>query len=258
VPPLLTPKQFTQAHVAALKEQIGDLEIKIPQDLEVEVVLKDNRLKFSLERAYGHEYALERQGEDELIGRFVAGVVESVRMVRDTTHNPARFVPLIKRREWLEAQEPELLHDAFGADLVVVYAEDRPNTIYYLAEKDIESAGVAREDLRALSIGNLSKLLTIKEEHSENGVYLLNAGGDYEASLILVDWILEHYQEKITGQPVVAIPIASAFLLTGSGNTEGLHALKQAISWLSEDSDRLLTTQMFIYKGNGRFSVVRF
>lgn len=249
--------QFTQAHVAALKGQLGDLEIRIPRDLEVHVVLKDTRLNFSLERAYYQEYALERGGEEELIARFVTGALESVNMIPSASRSPARFVPLIKRRDWLEAQEVEILHDAFGSDLVVAYAEDQPNIIHYLTAEDIESAGVAREGLRALATANLSELLTI-EERFEEGIYKLDTGGDYDTSLILDCELLERYQEKVTGLLVIAIPVAGACLLTGSDNMEAVLTLKQVISSLSEDSDRLLTTQMFCYKGNGIFSVVKF
>ncbi len=254
--PLLTPMQFTQAHVAALRERVGYIQVEVLRDLELQIAVKDKdaTIRFSLERAYYDAYVQAPERKDELIALFVAGVAESVNAERAKTWDSTRFLPLIKPRKWLEGRE-KVIYDDFNSDLVIVYAEDQEKLIQYLSSQDIEKAGVAREGLRALAIKNLMTNISI-EEHGGNGVYMLTAGGEYEASLILAESIMKRYQLKVNGLLVAAIPTTDLLLLTGSNDEAGLSILRQSISSLNESDALILTTQILIYNENGKLSVM--
>jgi Uncharacterized protein conserved in bacteria len=71
-----------------------------------------------------------------------------------------------------------------------------------------EDFGLSREALRSLAIANLKRLLPKIEMRRVGGVGLMSAGGNYEASLLLIDDIWSGGQVKVNGDIVVAIPTA--------------------------------------------------
>jgi hypothetical protein len=60
-----------------------------------------------------------------------------------------------------------------------------PKNISYLTPKELQELGLKREQLRELAVRNLKRLLPKIEFHGGNGVYMLTAGGDYEANCFL-------------------------------------------------------------------------
>src|SRR4029450_9414253 len=100
---------------------------------------------------------------------------------------------------------PEHVYEDFSPDLIVVYAEDSPKNIRYLVPKDLELAKIDRAELRALACENLKRILPKIERHGTDGLYMLTAGGDYEASLLLLDSIWSGGPNDVQGAGVVAV-----------------------------------------------------
>jgi uncharacterized protein YtpQ (UPF0354 family) len=79
-----------------------------------------------------------------------------------------------------------------------------------------------RAKLRQLALGNLHRMLAnIEMREGADHVFLIEAGGIYEASLLLADGIWSSDQIKVDGDIVVAVPDRSALLVTGSNNRKG-------------------------------------
>ena len=55
----------------------------------------------------------------------------------------------------------------------------------------------------------------------------MSAGGNYEASLLLIDDIWSSGQVKVNGDIVVAIPTRDVLLVTGSRNRSGLKRVRE-------------------------------
>jgi uncharacterized protein YtpQ (UPF0354 family) len=167
----------------------------------------------------------------------------------------ARIIPVIKDRPWVESIQRSLgyepLFEEFNAELVVVYAEDSDTRTRYLGAK--EDIGVDRKDLRKLAVANLEKLLPkIQMANVDGLVTMFEAGGDYEASLLLFDHIWSSGQVKVMGDIVVAVPAKDALLVTGSQNRKGLAALRKVVAEVTAQQRYALTDTLFVYR-NGRF-----
>ena len=78
------------------------------------------------------------------------------------------------------------------------------------------------------------------------------AGGDYEASLVLLDSIWSDGQMDVKGDVVVAIPTRDLLLVTGSQDTQGIEKLKQMVKEASTDGSYRLTQKLFVHR-SGRF-----
>jgi uncharacterized protein YtpQ (UPF0354 family) len=241
---LLTTAEFTQAHVSAWRQKHPDVNVEVVKDLELRVVGTSGTLQTSLQRSY-EAYVQEPERLTELVDRFVAGQAESLKKLQQEVATE-RILPVIKTRKWLAGRAGSWVHEDFSSDLIIVYGQDFPDTIRYLAPPDLAAAGLTQESLRPLAVKNLLESLKI-EHHSYECCRMLTAGGDYEASLILADSILRQYQDEMKGSLVVAIPSPGLFLLTGSEDAKGLALLQKTIAEQREDGT-LLTSRLFLYK----------
>jgi uncharacterized protein YtpQ (UPF0354 family) len=174
-----------------------------------------------------------------------------------------RIVPVIKDRPWLEEmrqgllsrgakQVPQLIFEDFNPDLVIVYAEDSPKNIRYLRQADLEQAKFERGELRALACENLKRLLPKIECRGTNSLYIITAGGSYEASLLLLDSMWRGGQIDVQGDVVVAIPTRDLLLVTGSGYPQGIDKVRRMVKEASSGGAYKLTSKLFVYR-RGKF-----
>lgn len=260
---VLTPGQFTSEFVESLRRSQSDLDVVIVSDLELKVTSADGRASTSfLNNAYD-TYKQAPKSKADVIQRFVTAGLETVNSLREGVDR-TRIVPVIKHRAWLVetcqamlsrgAKEiPEHVYEDFSPDLIVLYAEDSPKNIRYLVTKDLEVAKIDRAELRKLACENLSRLLPKIKHHGTNGLYMLTAGGDYEASLLLLDSVWNGGQMDVTGDLVVAIPTRDLLLATGSRNPQGIEKMKQMADEAFGRFAYRLTRKLLVYR-NGSFS----
>lgn len=260
--PVLSSSQFTREFSNALSTAASELKVATVKDLELKVTSGDGHdFTLFLENAYD-EYRLDPKAKSDVIQRFVAAGLETTRGVRDGVDR-TRIVPVIKDRPWLEETRqamldrgakkvPEHVYEDFNSDLVILYAEDSPKNIRYLGPKDLELAKIEREELRALACENLKRILPKIERHGTDGLYMLTAGGDYEASLLLLDSIWSDGEMDVQGDVVVAIPTRDLLLVTGSQNPQGIEKVRKMVNEAVTGGAYRLTEKLFVFR-NGRF-----
>jgi uncharacterized protein YtpQ (UPF0354 family) len=237
-----------------------DTTVTVSGDLTLNLRRPDGRgATVNLANLY-NAYVQEPARRDELVTRLVTSVAEPCKACGrlDRTN----IVPVIKSRLWLEhlravfraqagANAPDPLYEDFNSELVIVYAEDSGGRTRYLSTA--ENTGIARAALRALAVENLRRLLPKVEMRLHDNVFgRITAGGDYEASLLLLDEVWSNPQIKVNGDIVVAIPAKDILLITGSRNRKGMQTLRNlAANIVQKESYRLVET-LFVYR-NGRF-----
>jgi len=256
----LAPQAFTETFVQRLKAAWPDTKVTIKGNLVVQAEGPNGRiLNISLANLYPR-YQSNPDGLNELIRDYVSKIspprgpsTETVALDR------TRVVPVIKDRPWLDEirgkvlaqtpNAPDLAVEDFNRELVIVYALDDPNRMRYLTTEDL--TGIARDDLRTLALKNLIRIMPKIEMRSDGNVSMMTAGGDYGASLLLLDNVWTDGQVKVKGDIVVAIPARDVVLVTGSQNRTGLKQMREAVAKLAEGPYRL-TTALFVYR-KGRF-----
>lgn len=146
-----------------------------------------------------------------------------------------RIVPIIKPRAWLAQSQLAAAHatpfdfvtDDLNTELVVVYVEDDKRNLRYLSAAQLAEFGLTQQELRPLALENLMRLLPQIQLHSTGPVSMLTAGGNYEASLLLVKEFWSAGKVQVAGEIVVAVPSRDVVLITGSANPEGLAQLQK-------------------------------
>jgi hypothetical protein len=188
----LTPRAFTDEFVRAMAAALPlstvtskrelELTINDPSAVERTIVLHN---------AY-REYSLDPQRLPNIIGTFATTLSQP--RTGETKPDRSRIVPVVKDRQWLDelhnslklkGVKQEHLAERLNDELVIVYAEDDPRRMRYLTVD--EGAGISRAELRTLAVENLRRLLPKIEARNYGDVLLISAGGDYEASLLLLD-----------------------------------------------------------------------
>ncbi|MFL6439882.1 MAG: DUF1444 family protein [Terriglobales bacterium] len=155
--------------------------------------------------------------------RHVRALIESFKVSRAAVTRE-NIIPIIKDYEYCAfAKKPDaLLREHLVADLWIVYAADLPDSTRSLSTEEREALGIAESDLRELSIANLLRILPPIERHGEGPWYLLTAGGDYVASILLIDEVWQQFEEEIDGDIVAVVPARDVLLFTSSKSSDGL------------------------------------
>ena len=255
---MLTPPAFTQEFARALARTRPSANVSVAGDLKLTIKETDGLVRnIQLNNAY-NEYKLDPQRFDDLIATFSAIFSQSAS--KEAGLDRTRIVPVIKDRQWLDELHNTLkaggvaqqhLADRFNDELVIVYAQDDPNRMRYLTTQ--EDLGLSREELRSLAIANLKRVLPKIEMGRVGDVALMSAGGNYEASLLLIDDIWSSGQIQVNGDIVVAIPTRDTLLVTGSRSRSGLKLVRELTAKFKAQGPYELTDTLFRYR-DGRFT----
>lgn len=257
---VLSPAAFTSEFAIALQKSSPGLKVEIVRDLQLKVTMSDGGQSTSfLDNAYD-TYKLDPKSKDEVIKLFVAAGLETYASLKTPEElDRTRIIPVIKDRPWIEetrkavmsrgAKEMfENVYEDLNSDLIILYAEDSPKNIRYFGLKDLEKAHIERGELRKLACENLKRLLPKIERHGTNGFYMLTAGGDYEASLLLLDSVWSDLQKEVRGDIVVAVPTRDLLYVTGSQDAQGIEKMKQLVEKMFAQGSYRLTSKLFVFR----------
>lgn len=257
----LSPEAFTEEFRAALAAALPDATITVEEPLHLAIKpAQGEPARAFLNNAYD-EYSGSPGAKSEVIARYVASFAETTK--GSGPLNPKQIVPVIKDRGWSKEMQRsakargvsgplEQVIEELNDDLVIVYAEDTPQNIRYFGPKDLQEAGVQKDQLRALAIENLRRILPPPEAVNGPLFSMLNAGGDYVPSLLLFDEIWSGDKLGVQGEVVIAIPTRDVLLFTGSGNKEGVKKLREVARKTHADGPYSLTDRLFVYRA-GKF-----
>lgn len=254
----MSPGEFTQAFASRLASLAGEGKITVVDDLDLRVELPDvQEGQVYLENAYDH-YRTAPDALEELLNLHAKGYL-SVARAAEREVDRTRIVPVVKDRAWIDEVRqglvqrgaetvPEQYYEELAEGLIVLYAVDSDVDIQYLTLERLDEASIAREDLRGLAVANLRRLLTSIERAGEKGLFMFQAGGDYESSLLLFDSIWAGLRAEVQGDVVVAIPTRDCLIASGTKEPEGLSNLKNIAQKIWEEGPYRLTPQPFVFR----------
>jgi uncharacterized protein YtpQ (UPF0354 family) len=264
--PPLGQRDFTRSYAERLQVALPAATVAVQGDLEVRWTPPSGSVHTSFLDNAWKEYAADPAALEQVMERMV-GAAREIAEATGRVVDRRRVVPVIKDRGWLEERRRALraggagdvsrvdeVSEDYNGALTIFYAEDRERGIAYLTADELARAGLKRAELRALAVRNLKGLLSAIELEGGNGLYMITAGGDYEASLILVDdlWTGESIAPKVKGEVVIAVPARDLVLVTGSQDPAGLQKLRDLARKVMKEGTYTLTDQLFVWRG-GKF-----
>ncbi|MGC4104049.1 DUF1444 family protein [Ferruginibacter sp.] len=253
----LTIKDFTYKYQDSLSRNFSDAKFEMVDDSTIAVKFNGQDISIYSDNAF-REYKLTPDSLAPILHKYIVVASELFKPKSDVSID--NIVPIIKPTAFIEnsnallqtkndSTKNEGAYDTYNEELVIAYAEDAKNTIRYLTNKDISALGINRDSLRIIATRNLDKLLTNIQLKGDSDVSMLTAGGNYEASLILLPSIINKKNLAVDGDFVIAIPNRDLLLVTGSNNKKGIARPKEIAADSYANGDHQVSE--YLYKWNG-------
>lgn len=253
----MTVKEFTKEYFDSLTNRFPAAKFTMIDDSTIQSKFQDEDIRISVDNAY-KEYQNEPDSLREILSRYLNVTSEAYNPKEAISING--IIPIIKPVSYLQdiknaaskmgaTKDVEGVYERYNDQLIIVYAEDSKNSIRYLTKEDLQSLSINKDSLKQLSIRNLDRLLINITRQGGDGVYMLTAGGNYEASIILLNNIFTKESLPVDGDFVIAIPNRDMLLITGSNDKAGISKIKEVTKKLFETGNYQVSA--YLYKWNG-------
>jgi len=230
--PQLSDAEFTELYARAVRERFPDLNVRVAGRRELEIITDTAEYSIYLDNAW--DAAAGNPGQRSAVVARYLGTLESTLSATPVGPAPAldRVLPVVRGADLFAGGDPGPTEASFyseplAADLRVYYAVTGDGYIEYLTRAQIDSLGVPPSELRERAVDNLVASLASLLRQGLHGLYLIDAGGSFESSLLLVDDLWETQRDVLQGDVVAAVPTRDVILYTGSQATEALEALRR-------------------------------
>lgn len=261
---IISKSKFTAEFAEALHKSSPELKVQVVEEMQLKVTSADNHdFTLYLDNAYD-QYKQDPKSKYAIFANYVGSFSETVASApKSEGLDRTLIIPVIKDRAWLDETQkalrdrgakeiPEVIHEDLNSDLIIIYAEDSPQNIRYFTAKDLEKAHIQQEDLRSLACENLKRVIPKIERHGGDGLFMLAAGGSYEASLLLIDSVWDGLKKDVKGDIVIAIPTRDVLIVTGSDDSQGINKMNQIVKEASAQGSYRLTSKLFVHR-HGRW-----
>jgi uncharacterized protein YtpQ (UPF0354 family) len=256
---ILSQKEFTKLYADSLQKRYAGVAFTIKKDLEISSTKNENEYSHYLNNAYD-EYAILPDSLNSVVGRYLTSIADLYKDILPVRRN--KIMPVIKDVGYLDEiastikqSQPDskgfdMYHVPYNDKLLIMFAEDNENSIAYISEERLKEAGINKDSMLAIALANLDAIVPAIERHGDNGLYMITAGGNYEASLILLKEIWNRESMPVDGDFVVSIPTRDLLLVTGSNNKIGIEKIKKMANDAVESNSYHLIADLFVWNGN--------
>ena len=233
----LTKKEFAEVYLDSLKKTYTNVKFELNSDLTITSKKGDLDYKCYVDNPYT-AYTAEPDSIKKIIAQYVASTNDLY--VDNGKISINNIVPVIKPIKYLDeinslnkdGKEFPMITEKYNDQLIIAYGQDSKNSIKYLTEDDFKKLSISRDSLKVVALKNLDKILPSIQRQGDSGLYMISAGGDYEASLILLTSIWTKENFPVDGDFIIAIPNRDLLMVTGSKNKTGINKIKE----IAEDS----------------------
>jgi uncharacterized protein YtpQ (UPF0354 family) len=137
----------------------------------------------------------------------------------------------------------------------VMYVIDEGEHFSFVTAGELKDADIDLDELHRIGLSNLTAIANSNRAglslRPHGNIYALLMGGNFEASLVLIDEVWEDsFKQYAPSAPVVAVPARDMCAFCDSTSKAGIAELRQLVDRVTESGDHLLTEKLFVRKGN--------
>ena len=250
----LSESQFTEIVAQAISELLPKCKVKVSGPLEVSVTPSAGSTTCYLGNVW-KEIRADPQRRVDLVQKHLEALQSTIEMMANQSQiNRNDIVPMVKDKVWLEESEQQQLdvyRQSLVADISVVFAIDGEHQLAFLSNEEVQQLGLSDGGLRRLAIENLKKKLTKPARHGEGPLYMMTAGGTFEASLLLFDDVWEDQDAAVDGSLVVAIPSRDLLMFTGANAPEAIQQMRSQVNEVFANGSYLISRTLLVRDGAG-------
>ena len=241
---------FAQLYLEALKKANPEMTFALNVDNYIITGKKGNlEAKYYVDDVY-KLYRNNPNSIEEIISIHAASAEDFLISQKPAIEN---VVPLLKQIESLKGpnrQFDSLVFESYNDQLLIIYSLTSETTIKPLAKDAFRSLGITLDSLRKASLKNLDRIVPLLNRKEEDGAYIISAGGDFEASLVLLSSFWTKENLPVDGDFVVAIPTNNLLFVTGSNNWAQIKRLRLRASEEFRRGPYSVSQQLFKWTGS--------
>ena len=231
----MTEKEFAKVYLDSLSKKYPTVSFELNSDLTITSKKGDLDYQHHIDNAF-IAYKAEPDSINAILSRYVASTIDLY--VDQKVVNIESIVPVIKPIEYIDeikalnkdGKSFPMITEKYNDQLIIAYAEDSKNSIKYLTEDVFNTLSMSRDTLKSIALRNFDKIIPNIQRRGDNGLFMITAGGDYEASLILLSSIWTKENFPVDGEFIVAIPNRDMLMITGSKNKNGINKIKEIVA----------------------------
>jgi uncharacterized protein YtpQ (UPF0354 family) len=249
-----TRDEFFLLYSKLLQERLPDFSIQFVGESVLRIGNKDGKESTTYLDNLWLKYSNGDEDRAELIEKYVRMTFSLSTTKMDATRQ--NIVAMIKDSQYMEMITPsmETMTEHLCGDLWIVYAVDRPETTSTLSNKEMKAAGVSEGELRLLTEQNLKRILPEVQRHGDGTWYLLTAGANYVASLLLFDGMWDQLAETVDGRIVATVPTRDVLMYTGSQSVEGLSSIRERSVKIANSGSHAISDSLIMREG-GKWAI---
>ncbi|MBO9565818.1 MAG: DUF1444 family protein [Niastella sp.] len=255
-PSVMPKEEFAKVYIDTLSKRYPTFKFELNSDLSITAMRDSIGFKHFIDNIYV-TYEAEPDSIQSIFRRYLASTADLFKF-ENKGINTVDIIPVIKPGNYLEevnaqtinAEKPApLVSEKYNNELLITYVQDTENSMRYLTDEDLKKLNITKDSLKAIAIRNLDRVLPNAKIHGGDGVYMVTAGGNYEASLILpsVLWTKENFAVK--GDFVMAVPSRDLLLITGSNDKAGIAKLKEFVAKSYKTGNYTISDHLFKWTG---------
>ena len=233
--PTLTREALRDAYRIALLESgaVTSVEPVAGDPLRLDCKTKQGRpFTAGLDNLFADASSPRPDDRERTLQRYLAASIETARAADGELSAPSRsdVIPTIKSTAWLAGVPMKDLATApLVADLVVVYSFDRAQSMTYASRVELEALGLSASELPNVALANLrARLPPQLATRGDGKSFLFVAGGNYEASLLLLDEVWAQLEPNMPGDLIACVLARDVCLVTSTELPGGIASLEAA------------------------------
>jgi uncharacterized protein YtpQ (UPF0354 family) len=255
----MTEKEFARVYLDALSKKYPSVKFQLNTDLTITSKKGDLDYKHYIDNAF-IAYKAEPDSINDIINRYVASTTDLYEGRK--TVNIENVVPVIKPIEYLDeinslnkdGKSFLMITEKYNDQLIIAYVEDSKNSIKYLTEDDFKALSISVDTLNSIALRNFDRIIPNIQRQGNNGLFMVTAGGDYEASLILLSSIWTKENFPVDGEFIIAIPNRDMLMVTGSKNKTGIAKIKEIVADSYSTGNYQISDRLYKWTGK-RFEI---
>lgn len=251
---ILTEKEFAHAYLDSLSKKHPSAKFELSPELIILSKKGDLEYKHYIDNAY-KAYKAEPDSINAIISRYVAITTDLYEDKKPI--NIDNVVPIIKPVEYLDEIKSlnkndksfPMVTDKYNNQLIIAYAEDSGNSFMYLTEDDFKNLSISHDTLKSIALRNLDKIIPNIQRQGDNELFMITAGGDYEASLILLSSIWTKENFPVDGEFIIGIPNRDMLMVTGSKNKSDVIKIKEIVAESYKTGNYQISDRLYKWTG---------
>lgn len=264
---ILNEAEFIEYYIEKLNKSVEGLSFEIKDNMEITIIHENqNKVQAYLSKAY-YEYKAQPEKLDQLTNKHIAGLTPFLTNI-DALNNTSLeiILPVVRDKIFVEeffkqfkdVESSELpYYEDINNDLKLLYVYDDSLTMRYLLNSQVQDLGFSKEALYKKAIQNFNNHLDSLKYYPDSGFIMMSLDGDYESSLILVDWVWEQVFQNVKTEDIIIMVLArDVVVATTIDNQLGIKTIKERALNLKNNVGSLYS-ENFIRKINGNWEIYK-